>query len=169
RIGRRFAMDAGDIMTKPVISVTMQTTIVEAALLMLHHRISGLPVVDEDGAVIGMLTEGDLLRRNETGTQRRHAHWLEWLISPARLARDFTKANARKVAEVMTTDVVSAAPQDALEDIVRLMERYRIKRVPVIEDHKLVGIVSRANLVRALVRAMTKPIEPGTIPDTKHR
>ena len=160
-------MYASDIMTKPVISVTPQTAIMEAAQLMLQHRISGLPVVDEDGAVIGMLTEGDLLRRNETGTQRRHMHWLEWLISPGRLARDFTNANARKVGEVMTNDVVSAAPQDALEDIVRLMERHRIKRVPIIEDHELVGIVSRANLVRALVRAMAKPVKPETITDAE--
>jgi CBS-domain-containing membrane protein len=160
-------MYAGDVMTRPVISVTPETTIVEAAQLMLQHRISGLPVVDEDGTVIGILTEGDLLRRTETGTQRRHAHWLEFLISPGRLARDFTDANARKVGEVMATDIVSAAPQDALEDVVRLMERHRIKRVPVVEDGKLIGIVSRANLVRALVRAMAKPVAPGAITDAE--
>lgn len=160
-------MRAGDIMTKPVISVTPETAIVVAAQLMLQHRISGLPVVDENGIVIGMLTEGDLLRRTETGTQRRHARWLEFLISPGRLARDFTDANARKVGEVMTTDIVSATAQDELEDLVRLMERHRIKRVPIVQDRKLVGIVSRANLVRALVRAMAKPIAPGTITDAE--
>jgi CBS domain-containing protein len=86
---------------------------------MLQHRISALPVLDENGTVIGMLTEGDLLRRTETGTQRRHAHWLEFLISPGRLARDFADANARKVGEVMSTDIVSATSQEALEDVVR--------------------------------------------------
>jgi CBS domain-containing protein len=162
-------MNAGDVMTRPVIWVTPDTAIAEAARLMLQHRISGLPVVETDGAVVGMITEGDLLRRAETGTQRRHARWLEFILAPGRFAQDYTNANARKVGEVMSTDVVSAAPDDPLEDVVRLMERRRIKRVPIVENGELVGIVSRANLVRALVRAMAKPVRHGAISDEEIR
>jgi CBS domain-containing protein len=149
-------MNVADIMTQPVITVTPDTAIGEAAQLMLEHRISGLPVVDAQGAVVGIVSEGDLLRRVETGTQRRRAHWLEFLIAPGRLAREYATANARRVGEVMSTDVVSVGPQDTLDDIVALMERHRIKRLPVVEDGRLVGIVSRANMVRALVQNLAK-------------
>jgi CBS domain-containing protein len=163
-------MNAGEIMTRPVITVTIDTTILEAAQLMVQHRISGLPVVDADGMmVVGMVTEGDLLRRAETGTQRRHAHWLEFLISPGRLARDYTEANARKVGEVMTPAVVTAEPQEPLRNVVGLMERRRIKRVPIVQNGRLVGIVSRANLVRALVRAMATPEREAPVSDQEIR
>jgi CBS domain-containing protein len=155
-------MNAADIMTQKVISVTPGTTIAEAAQLLLQHRISGLPVVGPGGAVVGMVTEGDLLRRIETGTQRRHSRWLEFLIAPGRLAQEYTDANARKVGEVMTEDVVSVAPGDPLPDVVRLMEHHRIKRLPVIEAERLVGIVSRADLVRALLHNLAEP--PGKPP-----
>jgi CBS domain-containing protein len=155
-------MNVADVMTRPVISVTPETTIAETAQLLLQHRISGLPVVGPDGAVVGMVTEGDLLRRIETGTQRRHARWLEFLIAPGRLAQEYTDANARKVGEVMTEDVVSVAPGDALPEVVRLMERHHIKRLPVIEAGRLVGIVSRANLVQALLHNLAEP--PGKPP-----
>ena len=103
-------MNVADVMTHPVISVTPETTIAEAAGLMLEHRISGLPVVDQGGAVVGVVTEGDLLRRIETGTERRHSRWLEFLITPGRLAEDYSRANARKVGEVMSAQVVAVAP-----------------------------------------------------------
>lgn len=147
-------MNVADVMTRPVISVTPQTPIAEVARLMLQHRISGLPVVDRDGAVVGIITEGDLLRRAETGTQRRHPRWLEFLVAPGRLAREYADANARKAGEVMTEDVASVAPGDTLDAVVRLMEGRRIKRLPVIDNGRLVGIVSRANLVRALVHQL---------------
>src|SRR5579863_3898265 len=150
-------MNAADVMTQPVISVTPETTIAEAARLLLDNRISGLPVVDPDGTVVGVVTESDLLRRTETGTQRRHARWLEFLIAPGRLAQEYSNANARKVGEVMSADVVAVAPRESLAEVVRLMERRRIKRVPVIEAGRLVGIVSRANLVRALLDDLSKP------------
>jgi CBS domain-containing protein len=150
-------MQVSDIMTQPVISVTPQTAIAEAARLMLQHRISGLPVVDPKDAVVGIVTESDLLRRVETGTQRRRSHWLEFLISPGRLARDYADANARGVGEVMSPNVVSVAPQDSPADVVQLMERHHVKRLPVIEAGRLVGIVSRANLVRALLHNLPQP------------
>jgi CBS-domain-containing membrane protein len=107
-------MKAADVMKAPVIWVAPETTIAEAARLMLKHSISGLPVMDEDAAVVGMLTEGDLLRRAETGTARLRARWLEFLIAPGRLAQEYVAAHARKVGEVMSTEVVSVYPEDDL-------------------------------------------------------
>jgi CBS domain-containing protein len=150
-------MNVADIMTRDVITVTPQTPIAEVAQLMLQHRISGLPVVDPAGAVLGIVTEGDLLRRAETGTERHHAHWLEFLISPGRLAREYADANARKAGEAMTEDVASVAPHDTLDVVVALMERRHVKRLPVIDAGRLVGIVSRANLVQALLHNLAKP------------
>jgi CBS-domain-containing membrane protein len=162
-------MNVADIMTHSVIGVTPETPIAEVARLMLQHRISGLPVLDPGGAVVGIVTEGDLLRRAETGTERRHARWLEFLIAPGRLAREYADANARKAGEVMSQDVVSVTPQDSLAEVVRLMERRHIKRLPVIEAGRLVGIVSRANLVRALVHNLPKPADKGVAGDAEIR
>jgi len=162
-------MNVADVMTQPVISVTPETTIAEAAGLLLQHRISGLPVVDPGGSVVGIVTEGDLLRRTETGTARRHARWLEFLIAPGRLAQEYTNANARKVEEVMSADVVAVAPRDPLAEVVRLMERRHIKRVPVIEAGRLVGIISRANLVQALVQNLPRQATGKTATDGEIR
>jgi CBS domain-containing protein len=161
-------MKVSDIMTHPVITVTPETTVAEAAELMLGHRVSGLPVVDAAGELVGIVTEGDLLRRAETGTERRRARWLEFLIAPGRLASEYAHANGRLVGEVMTDTVLSVAPDDPVADIIELMERRRIKRVPVIaqgtdqgaDRGRLVGIVSRANLVRALVRNLPRGDDP---------
>lgn len=149
-------MNVADTMSGSVITVTPDRTIADAAELMLRHRISGLPVVDASGALIGIITEGDLLRRAETGTARRRARWLELLTGAGRLAQDYAAAHARRVAEVMTTDVVTILPEEPLENAVHLMERRRIKRLPVVEGGRLVGIVSRADLVRALLRLLPK-------------
>ncbi len=149
-------MKTSEIMTHPVISVTPETSIAEAARLMLQHRISGLPVVDGKGDVVGILTEGDLLRRAETGAAPQHSRWLELLLGPGRLASEYTHAHARKVCEAMTRDVVSVTSDTDVADVVQLLNQRRIKRVPVIDKGQLVGIVSRANLVRALVKALVK-------------
>jgi CBS domain-containing protein len=147
-------MNARDIMSQPVVTVTPDTTIAEAAELMITRRISGLPVVDETGAVVGLVTEGDLLRRAETGTEKRHSRWAELLLGPGRLARDYVHSHGRKVGEIMTTRVHSVGPETELADIVSIMESRHIKRVPVIEDGRLVGIVSRANLIAALMKLL---------------
>ena len=147
-------MKTSEIMTHPVITVVPGTSIAEAARLMLQHRISGLPVVGSNGGVI--ITEGDLLKRAETGSAPRHPMWLELLLGPGRLAEEYTHAHARKVGEAMTSDIASVTPSTDVADLVQLMNKRRIKRVPVIDDGRLVGIVSRANLVRALVKALVK-------------
>ena len=149
-------MKASDIMSHDPVRVSPQSTIVEAAQLMLEHRISGLPVTASDGTVAGVVTEGDLLRRAELGTERRRTRWMELFLGPGRLAGEYVDAHARKVGEVMTSDVAAVAPSDDLAVVVQLMEKRHIKRVPVVENGKLVGIVSRADLVRALVHNLTQ-------------
>jgi CBS-domain-containing membrane protein len=120
---------------------------------MLQYAISGLPVVDAADRVVGIITEGDLLRRTETGTERRHRpRWLEFLLGPGRLAEEYVHSHSRKVEEVMTRQVVTVAEETPVGEIARLMEQHRIKRVPVIRDNSVVGIVSRANLLRGLAR-----------------
>jgi CBS domain-containing protein len=149
-------MKAEEIMTPKPVSVTPKTAIIDAAKLMLQHHISGLPVIDVNGAVVGIVTEGDLLRRTETGTERHRSPWLAFLVGPGRLAGDYVEAHARKVGEVMTSEVAVVDPSDDLADVVRLMEKRHIKRLPVVDNGKLVGIVSRADLVRELVRRLTR-------------
>ena len=143
-------MLASDVMTRNVLTVAPDATIEAAVRLMLEHRISGLPVTGDGGRVVGMVTEGDFLRRAELGTERRRPRWLEYLLGPSVIADEYTHSRGRKVAEVMTRELASVAEDTPVEDIVRLMERHRIKRVPVLRDGVLVGIVTRANLLRAL-------------------
>src|SRR5262245_60279802 len=150
---KEVAMKALDIMTQPVTSVASDTSVLEAVRIMLQKKISGLPVVDAAGALVGMVSEGDLLRRVETGTQRRRPRWIEFLLGPGRLAEEYVRAGGRTVNDVMTSDVHTATEETPLEEIVRLMERHGIKRVPVLRGRHLVGIVTRANVIRALVTA----------------
>jgi CBS domain-containing protein len=150
-------MFACDVMTRQIVKVTPDTAIEEAARLMVENRISGLPVTDAAGAVVGIVTEGDLLRRIETGTDKQHSGWYGLLFGPGRLAAEYTRSHARKVGEVMTAKLVSVSPETPLAEVVELMETHRIKRVPVIDDGALVGIISRANLVAALAGILTEP------------
>jgi len=143
-------MKAKDVMTSPVISVEPDATILQAVRIMLQRRVSGLPVVDKDGGLVGIVTEGDFLRRAETGTARRRPRWLEFLIGPGRLADEYTRSHGRKVHEIMTPDPVAVTEDAPLVDIVKLMEKRQIKRVPVVRGRELLGIVSRANLLHAL-------------------
>ncbi len=143
-------MNAADVMTRRVISVSPASPIEDAVKLMLDRGISGLLVVDTAGHLAGVVTEGDLLRRTELGTGRQRPWWLKLLVSPGRQAEDFTRAHGRKVSDVMTTDVVSVDADAPLGDIVELMEKHRIKRVPVVQQERVVGVVSRADLLRAL-------------------
>lgn len=144
-------MKAADIMTATVVSTRPDASVKEAAQLMLQHRISGLPVLDREQRLVGMVTEGDFLRRGETGTTRRRPRWLEFLLGPGKLAAEYVQTYGRRIDEIMTPDPVCIAPDTTLEEAVRIMEQHRVKRLPVIVDGRLVGIVSRANLVQALV------------------
>jgi CBS-domain-containing membrane protein len=135
---------------------------------MIENRISGLPVVDAAGRLVGMVTEGDFLRRTETGTEIRRPRWLQFLLSPGRLADEYVRTHARKVGEVMTPDVAAVTEDTLVDEIVRLMERSRIKRVPVLRDGRLVGIVSRADLVRALAGLLAEAA-PASLDDTALR
>jgi CBS domain-containing protein len=144
-------MIVADVMTRNCITIAPDATVEEAANLMLSRNISGLFVVDKAGELAGVITEGDLLRRDELGTERNRPWWLRLLVSPARQAADFAQANGRHVRDVMTEDVLSIARDAPLEEVVAAMEKNRIKRLPVTADGKVVGVVSRADLLRALI------------------
>ncbi len=144
-------MQAKDMMTADVIAIAPDATVLQAARLMLQHRISGLPVIDQSGKLVGIISEGDFLRRRETDTTRRRSRWLEFLMGPGRIAAEYTHSHGSKVSEVMTAELHTAEETTPLEDIVEMMERYRIKRVPVLRGEKIVGIVTRSNLLRAMV------------------
>ena len=144
-------MNAVDVMTRDLVSIRPEASIMEAIRLMLQHRISGLPVVDATGRLQGIVTEGDFLRRAETGTVRKRSRWVEFLLGPGRLATEYAHASGRKVSDVMTPDVHTVAEDAPLEQVVHLMERHRVKRIPVMRGDTVVGIVTRANLMKALV------------------
>ena len=157
-------MKAKDIMTSPVVSAELDATVIQAAQIMLQKWISGLPVVDKDGRLVGIVTEGDFLRRAETGTERRRPRWLEFLIGPGRLADEYTRSHSRKLEDVMTSDPVIVSEDAPLEEIVNVMERHQIKRLPVVRGQQLVGIVSRANLLQALA-SVHREAEPSAQSD----
>lgn len=155
-------MNAADVMTRNVVTITRGTPVREAIRLMLAHRVSGLPVVDTAGRVEGILTEGDLLRRSEIATNaRRHWPWLEFLLGPGHAASEYVRTHGRVCDELMAHDVVSVSPETSLAEIVQLMERRRIKRVPVIENDVLLGIVSRPDLLAAVARVLDQAQEGG--------
>jgi CBS domain-containing protein len=147
-------MNVSDIMTTDVVSVLPTATVFEAAALMVQRHISGLPVVDEEGNIVGILSEGDLLHRVETGAGKPQRSWLaEFLFSNRKLAAEYLKENALKVGDLMTENVVCVIPTASLAEVADVLERHHIKRVPVTVDGKLLGIVSRSNLVSALAHA----------------
>jgi CBS-domain-containing membrane protein len=145
-------MKAQDIMTLGVISVQSNASVMRAVQLMLQNNISGLPVVDDKGSLVGIITEGDFLRRGELGTQRHRPRWLQFLVGPGRLADEYVHACGRKVDEIMTPEPYTVSVDTPIDEIVRLMEKHRIKRLPVVQDGKPVGMVTRANLLTALAR-----------------
>ena len=157
-------MKAKDVMTSPVVSVEPDTAVLQAVRIMLQRHISGLPVVRKDGRLVGVVTEGDFLRRAETGTERRRPRWLEYLVGPGRLADEYTRTHGRKVEDIMTAEPVTVAEDTALEEVVNLMEKRRIKRIPVLRGNEVVGIVSRANLLHALA-GVAREIKPAATDD----
>ena len=144
-------MKAADVMVTNVITVHQDTPVAKIAETLLANRISAVPVVNDKDGLVGIVSEGDLIHRVEAGTERHRSWWLELLSGKELLAHEFVKSHARKAADVMTRPVVSVQPDTPLGDIASLLEKHRIKRVPVVNNGKIIGIVSRANLIQALV------------------
>lgn len=162
-------MKAADVMVTNVVTVGPDACVQDVARTLLACRISAVPVVGSDGEVLGIVSEGDLMRRVEAGTGRKRPWWLAILTGREVLASEFVKEHSRKVTDVMTRRVVTAAPDTPLSTIATLLEKNAIKRVPIVQDGKVVGIVSRANLLQALA-SLNKGAEVATpIADTKIR
>jgi CBS domain-containing protein len=157
-------MRAHQIMTRSVISVMPETTIIEAANTMLQRHVSGLPVVDEAGKLVGVLSEGDFIRRSEISTQRKRGRWLKLILGPGKAATDFVHEHGCRVAEIMTPQPLTITEDTALDEIVQVMEKNNVKRLPVMRGDKIVGIVSRANLLQA-VASLARQIPDPTADD----
>src|SRR5262252_3191576 len=155
-------MKAADVMVSDVITVGVDASIAEVAATLLNNHISGAPLV-------GIVSEGDLMRRPEIGTTKRHSWWLELISTKWGSATEYLKSHSRKVADVMSRDVITAKPDTPLGDIAAMLERNRIKRVPIVEGGKLVGLVSRANILQALASATKKLSSLTTASDSELR
>jgi CBS domain-containing protein len=156
-------MNASDVMVTSVITVGPDASVQEVADLLLQHRISAVPVVAANGAILGIVSEGDLINRSESETTHRKSWWLDALASNESLAAEYVKTHSRQVSDVMTREVITAAPDTPVAELAALLERNRIKRVPIVEDGRIVGIVSRANLLQGL--ASLKDKGPQARPD----
>jgi CBS domain-containing protein len=153
-------MRVQDAMTRGVVGVLESADLSEAVQTMLRARISALFVFDERKALVGVLSEGDLLRRGELGTEVRRPRWLETLMSGGRLARAYSRAHGRKVSEIMTKRVISVAEEAGLAEAVDLMIRHRIKRLPVVRGGSVVGVLSRSDLLRRLYLLLPRDAAP---------
>lgn len=153
-------MNAGDVMTRNVVTVTPDTTVGELVNILLSRNISGVPIVDSDGALVGIVTEGDLVRRSELGTERKRGGWLSFFTATATMAQEYVRSHGTKVTDLMTPGVVAVARDTPLLEVADLMEERHVRRVPVVEDGRVVGIVSRANLLRAWA---SLPAETATV------
>jgi CBS domain-containing protein len=158
-------MQAQDVMTRTVATVREDSSLSAAIALMLEKRVSGLPVLDQDDRVVGVLTEGDLLRRAETDTEKSHQGWWKFIMGSGHMAADYVRTHSRKVGDLMTRDPVVSDEEAPLDELVSLMERKHIKRVPIVRHGLLKGIVSRADLIRVLARALQSPEDVMDVPD----
>jgi CBS-domain-containing membrane protein len=161
-------MQAEAIMSKPVICTDPSASIAEVAGLMLSKKISGLPVISGDGTLVGIVSEGDLLQRGELGTQQKRSRWLELLVSPGKAADEYVRANGRRIEEVMSDSVVTASPAASLAEIVDLMMHHHVKRIPIVKSRRVVGIVTRSDILRALL-SLLPDAEPTAIDDQRIR
>jgi len=150
-------MNASDVMVRDVVTVGPEDDVSKAVQLLVDHDISALPVVDGDRRVVGILSEADLLHREKIGTVKHRPWWIEAVTPPSALAEDYAKSHGRKVAELMSSDVISATKDASLAELANILEKNRIKRVPILEDGRLVGIVSRSNLIQALASTPPAP------------
>jgi CBS domain-containing protein len=155
-------MNAADIMTRNVVTVTPETTVAALVHILLSRNISGVPVVEADGTIVGIVTEGDLVRRAELGTERKRGGWLTFFTGTATLAEDYVRSHGTRVADLMQSGVVAVAPDTSLAEIADLMDEHHVRRVPVVSDSRVVGIVSRANLLRAWASLPAEPVPDNT-------
>jgi len=151
-------MNAADIMTRNVVTVTPDTTVAALVQILLSRNIGGVPVVGAEGAIVGIVTEGDLVRRAELGTERKRGAWLTFFTGTATLAEDYVRSHGTLVKDLMSPGVVAVAPDANLSKIADLMEQHHVRRVPVVADGRVVGIVSRANLLRAWASLPSQPV-----------
>ena len=161
-------MKARDVMVAPVITASPNASVKSVAETFVRHQISAVPVVDDKRKLVGIISEGDLLHRAEAGTEKRRSWWLRAFVGPDALANEYVKAHARKVSDAMTHQVIIASPETPLHEVATLLEKNSIKRVPIVENGQLVGIVSRANLVQAVAsagKALEIPLADSTIRD----
>ena len=153
-------MKAKDVMTTEVVYADPETSVRSIAQTLLKRRISAVPVADDDGRVIGIVSEGDLMRRPESETERPRSWWLELIERPEDRASRYLKSHGLTARDVMTREPVTVTEDTPLEEIAILLERNAIKRVPVLRDGKLVGIVSRADLLHGLVARAVQAAKP---------
>jgi len=162
-------MNAFDVMTQSVVSIRPDASVLDAARLMLEHKVSGLPVVDAGGTLVGIITEGDFLRRAEIDAQRRRSHWIEFFTAPGQLAEEYIQASGRRVQDIMSPQVCAATAETSLRELAQLMETRGVKRLPVMRGSEIVGIVTRADLMRAVV-SLTEDAEAPPVDDAEiHR
>jgi len=150
-------MKAADVMTSPIVAVRTDATLSQAVRLMVDNRISGLPVLDEAGHLAGILTEGDLLRRAETETAASRVGWFGVFFAPGRLAGEYVQTHSRRVQDVMTQEVVTVVEDTPVAEITEMMRNRRIKRLPVLRDDAVIGIVSRSDMLRVLLQKLDVP------------
>ena len=161
-------MKARDVMTSPVITVGESATVAEVAGILVSKHISAVPVVDQAGTLVGIVSEGDLLHRVEAGTERPHSWWLHVISGDRPLAADYVRSHATRITDIMTRDVKTADPETPLDEIAEMLEKAQIKRLPIAnKSGELVGIVSRANIIQAIASAHPK-LEI-SVPDTTIR
>lgn len=149
-------MQARDVMTSPAISLGENASVQEAAALMAERRVSAIPVVDDSGGIVGIVSEGDLFQRRELGTERRRSWWLDLFANPVETDRTYLRETANLLSSVMTRDVVTVGETTPLSEIADILAEKHVKRVPVVDGDRLVGIVSRADIVRAFANTMDK-------------
>jgi CBS domain-containing protein len=160
-------MQVKDVMTTKVITAKPDASVTDIAKLLIKHRISGIPIVDEKNALVGIISESDLMRRPETKTERHSSWWLHLIQDPTDQALTYIKSHGRHAKDVMTRDIATVSEDTSLDEIAQLLEGRRIKRVPVLRDGKLVGIISRADLLRAL--AGSKQVQPSSTDEQELR
>ncbi|MBS0243226.1 MAG: CBS domain-containing protein [Proteobacteria bacterium] len=148
-------MKASEVMAKDVVTVGPKTSVKDIAELMTKHRISGVPVVDDKGDLVGILSETDLMHRAETGTERKRKWWLHAFVDADKLAREYAASHARRAEDIMTDTVVTVDADATLAEVANLFERRKLKRLPVTRDGRLAGIITRGDLVRALAARQT--------------